>query len=421
MSDEELTPAEKITATKIKMSDIAPFFSYIVEHLTFEPKENMPMPTIGVDSRGHCVYDPKYMAGRNSDGLVFDLSHEAMHVALQHCLKDRVGSRDPKLWNIAVDLVVNNFMIDSGLYIAEEGLIKPDTFGEWSFIGKAGKKYTIDDISNKTAEDVYAFIEKNVDTQNVARLGRSKDNHFVTDKNDGAGGQQSDEKAGNSEDEGSSTIDDLGEKDWQSILAEAAEFARNKGNTSKGIARIVEMSLKSKRNWKRMLNKYVMAHMPSDYTYMRPSKRFISTGMYFPSVKKESINVAVAIDSSGSIGKEELSMFLGEIHNILSSFNNIQLTYIVHDYKILKTSKYTHKNLHMLKDEKMLGGGGTSHVDVLEWADKNKPEMLICFTDGYNDISECKKYKRTIWMLTEKDDNNQIKFGQKIFFDKHLN
>jgi len=429
--DDRLTAPEKITATKIRMSEVAPFFSYIVAHLTFESKEDLPMPTIGVNARGNCVYDTKYIEGRNIEELTFDLSHEAMHVALEHCLLDRVGTRDPKMWNIAVDLVVNNFMISSGIYTKEEGIVAPDDDGKWSFIGKGNKRYHIDKIGEKTAEDVYDFLEKNAEPKNVGQYGKSKDNHMMSNGGDkkkdssgagnASGNKEKKEGSGNEEsDEGSSVINDIGEKDWKSILAEAAEFAKGRGVTSKGIDRIVENALKSKRNWKKLLNKYIMSNIPNDFTYTRPSKRFVSTDMYFPAMKKESITVAVAIDTSGSISQRDLGMFLGEVYNILGSFNDITLTYMMHDSTILKTKKYTHSNLHEIKREKTLGGGGTSHKEIFEWANKNKPETLLCFTDGDSDIPECKRFRNTIWMLTSKDRSRDINFGTKIFFDKHL-
>lgn len=412
----ELTVTEKITATKIKMSDIAPFFSYIVEHLTFQPLEGMEMPTIAVNAQGHCLYDPQYLAGRNLEGMIFDLSHEAMHVALEHCDADRVGSRDRRLWNIAIDLVVNSFMLSSGVYTKEDGLIMPDHNGVWRFKGKNGKTYAIHNIHEKTAEDIYDFIEKNVETDNISMLclsGMSKDDHLFSSTSDNNNDDKKSDKT-------SSMTTNINKKDWKSILAEAAEFAKNKGNKSLCLDRIVEQALKSKRNWRKLLYKYITATIPNDFTYSRPSKRFISTGMYFPATKRESISAAVAIDTSGSISQKELTMFLGEIYSILSQFQNVSLTYMMHDTKILTTKKFCHTDLHKLKKEKVLGGGGTSHQEIFDWAKKNRPETLICFTDGYSDIPQCKKYSNTIWMLTTKDCANSIDFGQKIFFDKYV-
>jgi predicted metal-dependent peptidase len=92
---------------------------------------------------------------------------------------------------------------------------------------------------------------------------------------------------------------------------------------------------------------------------------------------------------------------------------------MMHDDTILKTKIFTHRNLHELKNEKILGGGGTSHIGIFDWTSKNKPETLICFTDGDSDILECKKYRNTIWMLTDNSTSKDIKFGSKIFFDKY--
>nr|WP_232534031.1 hypothetical protein [Plantactinospora sp. KBS50] len=51
----------------------------------------------------------------------FVLAHEMLHAALRH--GDRVGGRDPYLWNIAADYVINGWLIEMGVGEPPDGLL----------------------------------------------------------------------------------------------------------------------------------------------------------------------------------------------------------------------------------------------------------------------------------------------------------
>ena len=49
------------------------------------------------------------------------LAHEMLHAALRH--GDRVGGRDPYLWNVAADYVINGWLVEMGVGELPEGLL----------------------------------------------------------------------------------------------------------------------------------------------------------------------------------------------------------------------------------------------------------------------------------------------------------
>jgi predicted metal-dependent peptidase len=51
--------------------------------------------------------------------LVFPWAHEIMHCALNH--HTRHGKRDPKLWNMATDYVINLILVDPKIGAMPEG------------------------------------------------------------------------------------------------------------------------------------------------------------------------------------------------------------------------------------------------------------------------------------------------------------
>ena len=82
------------------------------------------------------------------------------------------------------------------------------------------------------------------------------------------------------------------------------------GKEPAGIERIIGKLHESKIDWKALLLRHIESSIPQDYTYARCSKKSISAGYYLPDTIKERIDVAVAIDCSGSIGRQELNDFI---------------------------------------------------------------------------------------------------------------
>ena len=75
-----------------------------VEHVC-----TMNMPTAATDGV-RFYWNPKFVLKKSKIGLRIIVSHESFHALYLHC--QRRGSRIPKLWNIAVDYIVNNMAMD---------------------------------------------------------------------------------------------------------------------------------------------------------------------------------------------------------------------------------------------------------------------------------------------------------------------
>ena len=75
------------------------------------------------------------------------LAHELMHAVLQHPARRK--NRDPELWNIAHDFVVNGILTDFGFVLPEGGLMPPEGFGKanaemlYDWLKKHAKRITI--------------------------------------------------------------------------------------------------------------------------------------------------------------------------------------------------------------------------------------------------------------------------------------
>jgi len=144
-----------------------------------------------------------------------------------------------------------------------------------------------------------------------------------------------------------------------------------------------------------------------------PSRRSEELGIYLPSQKKENINLAVAIDSSGSIDDKTLKTFLSHTRDVIASFQHITLTVLVCDCKIQSVHEFSHANINDINKIKLKGQGGTSFSPVFEHLAKNKPDvkLVIYLTDGeVGEKIKLGKYKgRVLWVLTKDGTDMWVK------------
>lgn len=106
-----------IAALKRKMLVKYPFFGSVVASVSY--KENKDIPTAGTDGET-IYYNPEYLEGLSVEEQTFIFAHEVCHIAFNHILRSE--GKNPKLWNIATDGVINQFLKRDGLKMAPGGV-----------------------------------------------------------------------------------------------------------------------------------------------------------------------------------------------------------------------------------------------------------------------------------------------------------
>ena len=106
-----------IAALKRKMLVKYPFFGSVVASVDY--KENKDIPTAGTDGKT-IYYNPKYLESLSVEEQTFIFAHEVCHIAFNHILRSE--GKDPELWNIATDGVINQFLKRDGLKMALGGV-----------------------------------------------------------------------------------------------------------------------------------------------------------------------------------------------------------------------------------------------------------------------------------------------------------
>ncbi len=101
-------------------------------------------------------YAPKFFDTLTNDQRVFCYAHEVMHVAFNHILRSR--DRNPQIWNIATDAVINQMLMGENLPIIDGGVNMADAIG-------------------RSAEEVYEKLleqQKNQEQQNQQQQDQQK-------------------------------------------------------------------------------------------------------------------------------------------------------------------------------------------------------------------------------------------------------
>lgn len=113
---------------KRKMLAKYPRFGSEIAVANIEFKENLPYHTAATDGKNVYV-DPNYFESLSENERIFTIAHEIMHIKFMHMfrLKDKDGKkRDPDLWNIATDAIINANLERDGFTIKEGYVNMPE-------------------------------------------------------------------------------------------------------------------------------------------------------------------------------------------------------------------------------------------------------------------------------------------------------
>lgn len=349
-----------------------PFFGILAMKLRKVETKNVP--TAGVDGK-NLYYNPDYIKTLNlqeQQGLV---AHEIMHCALQHIARRQY--RDHKKWNKACDYAINGNLLKQGFILPPKGLVNHD----WDDFG---------------AEHIYSLLPNDDGDGNGPGDGWNWGEVM-----DGLepGASESEQKAL--------------EAEWQINVQQAVNEAKLKGKLPADIERLVADILKPQISWKDMLMKYIHVPVKDDYNWARPNKRFMQMGIILPTLYSHAMgDVAVIVDTSGSISDDELQYFAAELSGICEDAKPRKVHVIYCDTEV-------HKHDEFGKDEypikmKAVGGGGTDMKPAFDLIAgfTEAPECIICLTDMYLDTDHI-NYPAcdTLWVSTGLTDV-ETKFGE---------
>ena len=356
----------------------APFFGNIATRLKFIDATKW-CPTAATDGKNF-YYNKDFVAalakkGDNQEQVTFLIGHEVLHCVYDHMDKDRMSTRDPRLWNIANDYVINADLVEANV----------------------GQKIDLVQICfdykyhNWMSEEVYADLFRQAEEEGRVIDVETLDIHLDPEGdeqgqvakpgeegNDGSQGpiQYTDEEKQQISDEMKSTV----------LNSAKAASQSGAGKLPKGVKRMVDDLLNPQLDWRELLAMQIQSVIKSDYTMLNPSRKGMDAGYYLPGMDYEStIDIALSLDMSGSIFDDMAKDFLSEVKGIMDQYSNFRIHLFCFDTEVHNPQVFTESNMDEFMEYELAGGGGTDFECCWNYMKEEGivPQKFVMFTDGY--------------------------------------
>lgn len=314
-----------------------PLFQVLCIH---ELVQNTRMSCPLRSGRRKLEYHPEIVREMSDEALEEALRAEAVRLLLKHPYERRPDGCSQKSMGLASNLVV-------------------------------GDNYRHPRLRMETPQDM--GLRRGMSYEWYARM--------VEQQNSSGGGGQDDE-AGRSDafSERYRDLAELWEEDELAVqmVNEVISTTKSWGSLGGGFAELLQASVRARINWRNIFAGFRASIISSKrkLTRMRPNRRtgFDNMG----SVRQFDTKLLVAVDVSGSISTESLKYFYGVINSAFRyGFESIDV--IQFDCGV----RTVHSLRKVIRDVAVVGRGGTSFQEPIDYAHENGYDGLVVLTDGY--------------------------------------
>ena len=348
---------DKIIVARVGLLLRHPFFGNLATRLKIQEGTEW-LPTAATDGRT-IYFNRKFFEPLSIKQVEFVIAHEILHNVFDHM--SRREGRKPDIFNIAADYCVNGQLVRDG--IGEHNIEGIKIFHDKKYYGMG-------------AEEIYDKIYDEMDEEQIKALGQLLDEHidWGEDSKDGSGRPQY------SKEELKQIRDEMREATMQAAQAAGA------GNTPANIQRMIKELTEPKMNWREIIRQQIQSTIKDDFSFMRPNRKGWHMGAILPGTNfKETIDICVAIDMSGSIGEDQARDFLSEIKGIMQEYQDFNIKVWCFDTSVYNEADFNGYSMDEFDEYVPVGGGGTEFDANWEYMKENdiNPKKFIMFTDGY--------------------------------------
>ena len=378
MSTTKVTPAVRAKAednlrkARVQLVLHQPFFASIALRRKITIDDNTP--TAFITPQGEITLGTAFTASLSVQNTAFVLAHEAMHYAMLHHV--RVGARNKRAANIAMDKVINDLLIEEQMTPPENGVYQQGA-------------------------SAYAWEQLYQEPTDEERQ------------------QQGDYTAG----EGTDDLGDGPAPDAQQVeeikqeLAQAAQAAKAQGKLPVGVSKLVQGIINPPTPWFQLLERFMLYQVKDGVSFRRPNKRFMCHDLYMPShdVKPRLGTVVIQVDESGSIGADELAHFSGHANRIIEMCNPERVIVLHTSSHVAKVEEFTTDDLPI--KFKQHTTGGTDMPAGIRWCIEEgiEPDVFVCLTDGYTPWGTPPMFP-VAWLITS---HQVAPYGETIHYEVH--
>ena len=350
--------------------------------------------TNGVD----VVYDRGFVDSLNDKQLAFLILHENMHKAYRHLVVwQPLRKKNAQLANMACDYVINLQIRD---YDPQNEITDFPTDAQGNVLGLIDERF------------------RGMDSGQVFKILEDEQ-----EEGGGGGGGGKEPLDGHEWDEAQSMSDSDKEEVAKEIEQALRQGSMLVGKMGGNVSREIGDMLVPKVDWREALRDFVKTAMQGKdkSTWKRLHKRYLASDLIMPSSYSEKVGgIAIGIDTSGSIGGEELNQFLSEVKSICDEVSPEKIDLMYWDTHVASIETYRDNELAgLVETTKPAGGGGTEPACVPKYMKKHdmKPECLIILTDGYipnQDPSDWSIESPVLWCIKGNSHFNQSVVGKVV-------
>jgi len=395
---------ERIVTARVGLLLRHPFFGNMATRLKIQRADWLP--TAAVDGR-NLFYNVQFFNAMNNKEIEFVVAHEILHMVFDHL--ERREDRDPRLYNISCDYIVNNTLVDDRIGSVPSIV---NCFQDFKYRGWA---------SEAVYDDLYKQAEKN-GKEFLEQFGEMLDEHIDWGDGDGDG-----EEGKSGDGKSKRPVYTKAERDQikdeiKEAMIQAAQSA-GAGNVPAGVQRLIKEITEPKMNWREIIQQQIQSTIKSDYTFSRPSRKGWHTGAVLPGMNfEETIDIAIAIDMSGSIGNSQAADFLGEVKGIMEQYKDYKIKIWCFDTKVYNEDDFSADDGRDISEYEIAGGGGTDFMVNWTYMKENNitPKRFLMFTDGYawdswGDPDWCE----TVFLIHSHHDKNlEAPFGMTTHYEE---
>jgi predicted metal-dependent peptidase len=325
------------------------------------------IPTACTNGRD-VLYGRKFIQMLNDKELAFVVLHEAMHKAYRHLTVWRkLYNENPGLANAACDYVINLELYN---FDPEGNVIAMPKVG-----GLLDPKY-----AGMNSKQVFDLLKQE---QKSGGGGKGQG------QGGGSGHGGFDEHDWESAKEMTAEERKALERDIDAALRQGQMAVKKAGKGAGNLSRELQDLMEPKVDWRDALREFVKSTCANKdaSSWRRVNRRYIGNDVYMPTLIGEAMGrIVIGVDTSGSIGGEELAEFLSEVKSIADAVAPEQVDLLYWDSRVAAHETYNRSELTGLTQAtKPAGGGGTSPSCVTEYLKEHSivPECSVMLTDGY--------------------------------------
>jgi len=362
------------------------FYGYFLLQMAREIKYDITTPTaVNFQLSKYVIYfNPLIFLQLSLEQMMTTIKHEIHHILALHLTraKELRKKYSTIAVNIAMDIVVNQYLNHLPPYATTIEWInlkynlhlKPYMALEY-YVVELQKELDLLHINNESEED---------DTKENNEIERNYDiskTHDLWDK--------------------SIDIEDKTAKDLTEKIVSKAEMGTAPLYIESILKRLKEKE--SEIPWDLYLRR-LMGTLESDRkkTITRRNRRQPERLDLRGDLRGHTVKIAVAMDISGSVSKEEFNEAMKEVLNIVKNYKH-EITVLECDSEIRQAYKV--KSITDLR-ERYTNGGATKFSPVFSYVNKTDTNLLIYFTDGQGEsrLTVTPKGYKVLWIISGRGD-----------------